>query len=72
MCTRTRRRQAHVAPALPSNSKRPTIVPRVAKAGPVRTEPTTLAEAIAEAIREARQRRGEVVIPRADGAISRP
>lgn len=60
-----RRRNVHVVPAGRSGR----FVARVAGAGAALTAPTTQGEAIRVAIREARERRCEVVIHGRDGRI---
>lgn len=67
--SRKTRRNVHVVPSGKSKSKRTTFVARVAGDASPLTEPTTQTQAIAAAIPEARTRRSEVVIHRADGRI---
>lgn len=67
--SKQKRRNVHVVPVGTAKSTRAKFVARVAKEGTVLTEPTTQGEAIAAAIPEARKRRSEVVIHRADGRI---
>ena len=66
---RTPRRNVHVVPTLAGRPLRVRFVARVAGARDSLIEPTTQRAAIAAAMAEAKRRRCEVVIHRANGRI---